>query len=43
MEQGKKLKASDVGATRTILLLSTGTWFADPAAPSAQTGDITDS
>lgn len=24
MEQGKKLKASDMGATRTILLLSTG-------------------
>lgn len=27
MEQGKKLKASDMGATRTILLLSTGTWI----------------
>lgn len=26
MEQGKKLKASDMGTTRTILLLPTGTW-----------------
>lgn len=43
MEQGKKLKASDMGATRTILLLPTGRWSCFSSfAPSPQTSKRTE-